>query len=79
MLLIRGEASGPTGEFLRFIEQSPVGEKIDHFTQGMKANGNGKLDLALDIPLRRMNRHRVRGEFRLNNNQIAAVRRGWRR
>ena len=70
MLLIRGEASGPTGEFLRFIEQSPVGEKIDHFTREMKASGNGKLDLALDIPLRRIEQTRVRGDFRLNNNQI---------
>ncbi|MBP5998320.1 MAG: TIGR02099 family protein [Azonexus sp.] len=70
LLLIRGDASGPTGEFLRFIEQSPVGEKIDHFTREMKASGNGKLDLALDIPLRRVEETRVRGDFRLQNNQI---------
>lgn len=70
MLLIRGDASGPTAEFLRFIDLSPVGEKIDKFTEGMKATGNGKLDLALDIPLRRLQESRVRGEFRLQNNQI---------
>ena len=69
-LKIRGEAQGPTGEFLRFIDQSPVGDKIDKFTQGMTATGNGKLDLALDIPLRRLADSRVSGEFRLQNNEI---------
>lgn len=70
MLLIHGDASGPTGEFLSFIEQSPVGEKIDHFTTGMKASGNGKLDLELDIPLRQVLDTRVRGDFRFQNNQV---------
>ena len=70
MLLIRGDASGPTSEFLTFIDQSPVSEKIDHFTKGMTASGNGKLDLALDIPLRQILDTRVRGDFRFQNNQI---------
>lgn len=69
-LLINGEASGPTGDFLRFIEQSPVSRKIDNFTQGMKAIGNGKLDLALDIPFSRLQDTKVRGEFTLQNNQV---------
>ena len=69
-LKIRGEAHGPTGEFLRFIDESPVGDKIDKYTQDMKATGNGKLDLVLDIPLRRVTDSRVSGEFHLQNNQI---------
>ena len=69
-LLINGEASGPTGDFLRFIDESPVGRKIDNFTQGMKATGNGKLDLALDIPFARIQDTKVRGEFKLQNNQV---------
>ena len=52
MLLVRGVAQGPTSEFFRFIEKSPVAEKIDRFTDGMKAVGNGSLNLELDIPLR---------------------------
>ena len=70
MLLIRGDASGPTGQFLDFIDKSPVSEMIDHFTRGMKVTGNGKLDLALDIPLRRVEETRLRGDFRFQNNQI---------
>ena len=70
LLKIRGEAHGPTGEFLRFIEQSPVGEKIDHFTRDMRAKGDGRLTLALDIPLRRPQESRVQGDFRFQNNQL---------
>ncbi len=70
MLLVRGVASGPTSEFLRFIEQSPVSEKIDRFTEGMKAGGSGRLDLELDLPLRRINETRLRGDYHFQNNQL---------
>ena len=70
MLLVRGLAQGPTSEFFRFIEQSPVTEKIDHFTEGMKAVGNGSLQLELDIPLRHALDTRMRGDYRFQNNQL---------
>ena len=70
MLLVRGTARGPTGEFLRFIEESPVTEKIDRFTEGMKAVGNGSLKLELDIPLRHALDTRMRGDYRFLNNQL---------
>ena len=70
MLLVRGVAKGPTSEFLGFIEQSPVAEKIDRFTDGMKAVGNGSLDLELDIPLRQVQETKVRGDYHFVNNQL---------
>lgn len=70
MLLVRGQARGPTGEFLSFIEQSPVAEKIDRFTDGMKASGNGSLNLELDIPLRQIDATKLRGDYRFVNNQL---------
>ena len=70
MLLVRGTALGPTSEFLRFIEQSPVAETIDHFTDGMKAAGNGSLGLELDIPLRHALDTKMRGDYRFQNNQL---------
>jgi uncharacterized protein (TIGR02099 family) len=70
MLHVKGVAQGPTSEFLRFIEQSPVAETIDRFTDGMKASGNGSLDLALDIPLRHVIDTKLRGEYRFLNNQL---------
>jgi len=70
MLFVRGVAQGPTGEFLRFIEQSPVADSIDRFTDGMKASGNGRLNLELDIPLRHALDTRMRGDYQFQNNQV---------
>ncbi|MCL2636232.1 MAG: TIGR02099 family protein, partial [Betaproteobacteria bacterium] len=69
-LLVRGAATGPTGEFLNFIERSPVAGNIDHFTEGMQARGEGRLDLELDLPLRRIEETRVRGRYRFHNNEL---------
>src|ERR1035437_4452517 len=43
-LTVKGQADGPTSEFLKFIEQSPVAKRIDHVTEDMRASGNGHLD-----------------------------------
>ncbi len=70
MLLVRGIAQGPTTEFLRFVSQSPVAQAIDRFTDDMKASGNGRLDLDLDIPLRHALDTKVRGTYHFQNNQL---------
>lgn len=73
LLLVRGKAQGPTSEFLRFIEQSPVSAMIERFTEGMKAGGNGKLDLELDLPLRHVLDTKLRGNYQIQNNQLEVV------
>lgn len=70
LLIVTGKASGPTADFLRFIEASPVGERIDHFTEEMKAEGNGELDLKLSLPLRRMTDSKVDGSYRFDGNRL---------
>lgn len=71
-LKVRGHAEGPTSEFLKFIEQSPVAEQIDRFTEDMRASGDGSLDLALSLPLELalMDQSKVEGTFRLVNNEV---------
>jgi uncharacterized protein (TIGR02099 family) len=73
MLLIRGQVEGATAEFLRFIDQSPVGDKIDNFTDDMRAVGNGRLDLKLDMPLQRVEETRIQGEYQFQNNQVTVL------
>jgi uncharacterized protein (TIGR02099 family) len=72
MLTVQGRTEGPTTEFLKFIEQSPVGERIDHFTEGMRASGDGRLDIDLLIPLDpdRVNEAKVEGNYRLLANEV---------
>ncbi|MDR0441010.1 MAG: TIGR02099 family protein [Candidatus Accumulibacter sp.] len=72
ILLVRGQVNGPTAEFLKFIDQSPVAEKIDYFTEGMRAAGNGTLDLDLAIPLdgEKLDRSKVAGVYRFADNEV---------
>lgn len=70
LLTVSGKAAGPTADFLRFIEASPVGERIDHFTEEMRAEGRGELDLKLALPLRRLANSRVDGSYRFDGNRL---------
>ena len=70
ILNIKGTARGTTASFLSFIEASPVGEQIDHFTEDMRAEGNGELDLGLMLPLRRLAETRVTGSYRFDGNRL---------
>ncbi|HZV53304.1 MAG TPA: YhdP family protein [Rhodocyclaceae bacterium] len=69
-MVVTGIARGPTADFLRFIEASPVGASIDHFTQDMVATGGGELRLRLDMPLLHIADTRVDGRFRLTANGL---------
>ena len=72
MLNVKGRAEGPTSEFLKFIEQSPVAERIDHFTEDMRASGNGHLDLGLVIPLdeAKLGDSKIDGTYHFVNNEV---------
>lgn len=69
LLTITGRAVGPTTEFLKFIEASPVGAMIDHGTADMTASGSGELDLTLNLPLARLDTSRVNGSYRFDGNR----------
>jgi len=70
LLTVTGKVTGPTADFLRFIESSSVGERIDHFTKEMQAEGNGELDLKLGLPLRKMDKSKVDGVYRIDANRL---------
>ena len=70
LLTVSGNAAGATNEFLRFIESSALGERIDHFTRDMQAEGTGTLDLKLSLPLRKMHNSKVDGVYRFEANRL---------
>ncbi|MCF8179738.1 MAG: TIGR02099 family protein, partial [Sulfuritalea sp.] len=70
LLTVTGKATGPTAEFLRFIESSPVGERIDHFTEDMRAEGSGGLELKLQLPLHQLENSKVDGNYRFDGNRL---------
>ncbi|HWV17139.1 MAG TPA: YhdP family protein [Rhodocyclaceae bacterium] len=69
-LTISGKAKGPTQEFLNFIEASPVGERINHFTAPMAASGNGELDLKLKLTLHDLDQSTAEGSYLFDNNKL---------
>ena len=69
-LVITGKAAGPGADFLRFVETSPVGVHIDHFTEDMSASGNGKLNLKLVLPLHRLAETKTEGVYQFSDNQL---------
>jgi uncharacterized protein (TIGR02099 family) len=72
-LHIAGEAEGPSGDFLSYIEKSPLLDMIDRFTEDMRIQGAGKLGLKLDIPLREREKSKIAGTFQFSNNRIVAI------
>jgi len=70
VLQIVGEADGATADFLEFIARSPVHGMIDGFTDGMQAQGNGRLGLKLTLPLRALKNTKVSGNYQFANNQL---------
>jgi uncharacterized protein (TIGR02099 family) len=71
LMTISGKAAGATANFLKFVEQSPVGTRIDHFTEDMTAAGNGELDLKLTMPLRHIVDTKVDGHYRFVGNKLS--------
>jgi uncharacterized protein (TIGR02099 family) len=70
MLSIKGRGIGQTQDFLRFIEGSPVGERINHFTRDMRAEGSGTLHIGITMNLRNYEQTSVTGEYQFAGNRI---------
>ena len=70
VLRIDGVASGPTADFLRYVEASPVGGWINHATANAAAAGNGSLALKVDLPLALDAPARIDGEYTFSANQV---------
>jgi len=70
VLTVTGDATGPTQEFIRYIDHSPVAGWIGHFTAGATATGAGKLELKLTLPLGKGEGAKVAGEYLFIGNDL---------
>jgi uncharacterized protein (TIGR02099 family) len=64
------KGSGPLSDFLRFIEVSPVAGYTSRATAKMRASGEGKLQIDVDLPLRRAEDVKVAGSFDLSAREL---------
>jgi uncharacterized protein (TIGR02099 family) len=70
-LLINGQAAGPTGQFLKFIETSPVRKMVDGLTDTIQASGTGLLRLKIDLPIEEPSATKVAGDYDFTGNELA--------
>jgi uncharacterized protein (TIGR02099 family) len=73
LLTIEGRGDGPTQNLLQYVEASPVGQWIGHFTKDARAQGNAALALKLDLPLHEMHSTRAQGSLTFLRNDITLV------
>ncbi len=69
-LLVKGVVQGAMSDFLRYVSVTPAVGHINSFTDKMKAVGDARLDLELDLPLNQIKESAVKGELTLQNNLI---------
>jgi uncharacterized protein (TIGR02099 family) len=70
VLRIDGQARGPLGDLLRYVNTSPVGGWIGHALRETTAAGPGELRLALELPLHDLERSSVQGSVQLTGNDV---------
>jgi uncharacterized protein (TIGR02099 family) len=70
LLHVSGEAEGETAHFLTFVSRSPVGERIERFTDDFQARGPGRLVLKLAIPLAHAADTTLAGNLQLSGNHL---------
>ena len=66
-LEVKGEITGSLQDQLQFINNSPLAAWSGGFTQGMKANGSGKLNLEIFMPLYHNENTKFKGKYTLQN------------
>ena len=71
---VQGQAQGPVAEFLRFLQSSPLRASAGRLTEPMRASGDGRLRLKLDLPLADLAGTKVAGEFQFAGNQVTLTR-----
>ena len=70
IMTIEGTANGPSADFLRFIAESPLSARLRGFTEPLRPEGNGALDLKLVMPLHELSKTEVNGEYRFAGNRV---------
>ncbi|MGB4812558.1 MAG: YhdP family protein [Methylophilaceae bacterium] len=70
LLEINGEINGPVANGIEFVNKSPVANVTQGFTEDLKTNGQGKLNLGLKIPLHDVEAAQIKGLYLINNGSM---------
>jgi uncharacterized protein (TIGR02099 family) len=70
VLTVRGAADVPVPDLRRFIRASPLRERFALYVDHLNGRGATRLDLSLEVPLRRGRRPRVRGALEFEDTHL---------
>lgn len=70
LLNIEGNAVGALQDLVRYVNDSPVAGWIANFTEPIKASGNAKLLLKLQMPLAHLEQSKVQGALQFIGNTV---------
>lgn len=72
-LVVTGQAEGPTASAVSYLKDTPLADHIHHFADDMSAEGNGKLDITVDLNLANASGVRVQGQYTFVNNRLTLL------
>jgi uncharacterized protein (TIGR02099 family) len=72
VLEINGETQGSVTDGVRFVNNSPVLQLTEGFTNNLRTSGNGKLNLNLKIPLEDVDATKVAGSYQIINASMSS-------
>ncbi len=67
---LKGQVSGPFGDDLRLLRESPLADSFAHFTSGMGAKGRTRMTLDFAVPLKRGDRFRLDGALHFEESTL---------
>lgn len=67
---VEGSGEGAAQEMIRFVNDSPVATRIDDFVRDTVVQGNARLQLRLELPLRELERSKVAGSVGFLGNAL---------
>ncbi len=67
---VRAELEGATSDLLRYVQESPIEERVGDFIDGMRASGRGRLSLRVDVPLNRSVDTQLSGVYTFADNTL---------
>jgi uncharacterized protein (TIGR02099 family) len=70
-LIVDGQATGPAGDFIRFANSSPVGERLRGVTRALEGSGTMRLKLRLQVPLRHVQDTTLAGNLAFQGNALS--------
>ena len=70
VLEVRSELEGQTSDLLRFVQESPIEERVGDFIDGMRATGRGRLSLRIEVPLNRSLETELAGVYTFADNTL---------